>query len=82
MDEALGEEAEFGVWVGNCGRHEGNGVLDGSELCDEVVLGEFGGANGRTEETKTICEFDGKSRAEDVIGVGFGGVLCDRGGDG
>ena len=28
LDEALGEELEFGVWVGYCGGHDGNAVLD------------------------------------------------------
>ena len=70
------------MWVGNRCRHEGNGVLDGSELCVEVILSEGGGANWRAEEAETIREFDGKSGAEDVIGVGFGGVFSDRGGDG
>jgi hypothetical protein len=28
LDEALGEESEFGVGVGYCGRHDDNAVLD------------------------------------------------------
>ncbi len=28
LDEALGEESEFGMWVGYCGGHDGNAVLD------------------------------------------------------
>ena len=42
MDEALCEEAQFGVGVGDVGRHKFDGVLDVGQLCVEVVVREGG----------------------------------------
>ncbi len=40
LDEALGEELEFGVWVGYRGGHDGDAVLDFYQL-GFVVLGNL-----------------------------------------
>ena len=40
LDEALEEELEFSVWVGYCGGHDGNAVLNFYQLGIEIFLGK------------------------------------------
>ena len=46
LDEVLGKESKFCVWVGYCGGHDGNAVLDFCQLCIEVFPGEGWRSNG------------------------------------
>jgi hypothetical protein len=57
LDEALGQGSEFSVWVGYCGRHDGNAVLDFCQLGIEVFLGKGWGSNRGSKEVEAGSEF-------------------------
>ncbi len=77
LDEGLGEELEFGVWVGYCGGHDGNAVLDFYQLGIEVFPGEGWRSNGGAKEAESSSEFGGEGWAQDIYVIQFGRILGD-----
>ncbi len=77
LDEALGEESEFGVWVGYCGGHGGNAVLDFNQLSIEVFPGEGWRSNGGTEETESVFELGWEGWVQYIYVIQFGRILGD-----
>ena len=65
LDEALGKESDFSVWVGYCSGHDGDAVLDFCQLCIEVFPGKGWISNGGSKEAETNSEFDKKGWAHD-----------------
>ncbi len=77
LDEALGEESEFGVWVSYCGGHDGNAVLDFYQLGIEVFPGEGWRSNRGAKEAESSSEFGGEGWAQDIYVIWFGRILGD-----
>ena len=82
LDEALGEESEFGVLVGYCGGQDGNAVLDFYQLGIEVFPGKGWRSNGGSKEVEFSSEFGKEGWAQDIYVIQFGRILGDGVGDG
>jgi hypothetical protein len=71
LDEALGKESEFSVWVGYCGGHDVDAVLDFCQLGIEVFLGEGWRANRGSKEAEAGGEFGREGWIQDNYVVWF-----------
>ena len=82
LDEALGEELEFGVWVGYCGGHDGNAVLDFCQLGIKVFLGKGWRTNGGSKEAEAGGENSREGWTQDIYVIWFGRISGDNVSDG
>jgi hypothetical protein len=77
LDETLGKESEFSVWVGCCGGHDGNTVLDFCKLGIEVFLGKSWRANRGPKEVEADGEFGREGWTQGIYAIWFGRILGD-----
>jgi hypothetical protein len=82
MDETLGKESEFSVWVGYCSGHDGDTVLDFCQLGIEVFLGKGWRANRGSKEAETSGEFGREGWTQDIYVIWFSRILGDSVSDG
>ncbi len=72
LDEALGKELEFSVWVGHCSGHDGNTVLDFCQLGIEVLTSKGWRANRGSKEGEAGGEFGREGWTQDIYVIWFG----------
>jgi hypothetical protein len=84
LDEALGKESEFSVWVDYCGGHDGDVVLDFSQLGIEVFPGKGWRANGGSKEAEASAggKFGREGWAHNIYVILFGRISGDSVSDG
>ena len=82
LDEALGKELEFIVWVGYCGGHDSNTLLDFCQLGIEVFSGKGWRANRGSKEPEAGGEFVREGWNQDIYVIWFGRILGDSVSDG
>ncbi len=82
LDEALGKESEFSVWVGYGGGHDSNTILDFCQLGIEVFLGKGWRANRGSKEVEASGEYGREGGTQDIYVIWFGRILGDSVSDG
>jgi hypothetical protein len=77
LDEALEKESEFSVWVGYCGGHDSNTLLDFCQLGIKVFSGKGWRANRGSKEAEASGEFGREGGTQDIYVIWFGRILED-----
>ncbi len=76
LDDALGKESEFSVWVGYCGGHDGDTVLVFCQLGIIVFLGKEGWrVNRGSTEAEASDKFGREGWTQDIYVIWFGRVM-------
>jgi hypothetical protein len=84
LDEVLGKELEFSLWVSYCGGHDGDTVLDFCQLGIEAVSSKGRRPNRGSKEAEAGGEFGREGWTQDIYVIWFGSILgdsvCDKSG--